>query len=207
MQDDAEDPDTSCAEAPPFVFAQSLPCQPAVDPACSRQCHSANMRLLPAAAAVPLQGCGLVHMQSLALLIDCLRLYAGFGSCSQDLNRHRTAPSHTVARLDHLLSLLVTAEARASGMRVLLLASKPAVGRPDYVSAVQGENSLFTACRLSASSCLHSLLCLFCRRCTAYYKRHSAVLRDTHAAPPQEWPGPCIAVSSLHAAAAVFGGQ
>ncbi len=150
MQDDAEDPDESCTEAPPFVFAQSLPCQPAVDPACSDQCRSANAGRLPAVAVVPLQGCGLVHMQSLALLIDCLQLYAGFGSCPRDQNRSSTAPSRTVARLDHLLSLLVTAEARASAMRVLLLASKPAVGRPDFVSAVQGRKSLPSAAMLPA---------------------------------------------------------
>ncbi len=204
IQDDAEDPDTSCTEAPPFVFAQSLPCQPAVDPACSDQCHSANAGRLPAAAVMPLQGCGLVHMQSLALLIDCLRLYAGFGSCSRDRNRSSVASSHDIARLDQLLALLVTAEARASAMRVLLLASKPAVGRPDFVSAVQGEKSLPSASRSSASDWLHSLVRLFCRGCAAYYRRHSAGFRGTHATPPHEWQGPCIANGSLHAATAVI---
>ena len=109
-----------------------------MDPACSRQCRSAETRRLPVTAVMPLQGCGLVHMQSVALLMDCLQLYAGFGSCSRDQNRDSTAPSHTVERLDQLLALLVTAEARASAMRVLLLASKPAVGRHDYVNAAQG---------------------------------------------------------------------
>ena len=128
------------------MFAQSLPCQPAVDAAYSRQFDSAKTSRLSTAAIVPLQGCGLVHMQSLALLIDCLQLYASFGSCEADQARDSIASRQTVTRLDQLLALLVTAEARASAMRVLLLASKPAVGRHDYVNAVQGGKSRPSCC-------------------------------------------------------------
>ena len=87
---------------------------------------------------LPLQGHGLVHLQSLGLLLDCLRLYAGLGSSLKDQGQDGSTPRQSTARLDKLLTLLVTAEARSSAMRLLLLASNPAVGRPDYVSAVQG---------------------------------------------------------------------
>ena len=151
LQDTIEDcPNSSYAEAPPFLFAQSLPWQPAYAPAGSGQRHTSSAPR-PVAVTEPLQGYGLVQMQSLALLLDCFRLYAGFGTCSREQVSASIAPEQS-SRLDQLLTLVVTAEARASAMRVLLLASKPAVGRPDYVNAVQGGPSCLSppSCRLLA---------------------------------------------------------
>ena len=141
LQDSTEDGlDSSGSEPPPPFLPQLLVLQPPAK--CSRQWRSPGIQREPTLAPVaPLQGFGLLHLQSLALMIDCLRLYTGLGSrlderCGVSSTR---SPPHG---LEQLLAVLVTPEARVAAMRVLLLASNPAVGRADYCNASQGAHTV-----------------------------------------------------------------
>ena len=143
LQDSTEDgPENSGSEPPPLVFPQLLFRQPPA--ACSRQPHTcaATRPEPPPPPVPPPQSFGLVHLQSLALMIDSLRLYSGLGRQSAEQYRD-SSTRRPLQRLDQLLEVLVTPEARVSAMRVLLLASNPAVGRADYFSAAQGELAQF----------------------------------------------------------------
>ena len=128
---------SSDSEQPLLVFPQLLVSQP---PAARKRRQHTVVAILPAVPppVPPLQGFGLVHVQSLALMNDCLRLYSGLGSQLHEQHGDGRL-QQPLQRLDQLLKVLVAFEARVSAMRMLLLASNPAVGRADYYNATQGE--------------------------------------------------------------------